>query len=63
MKTQKIVIGALIGVAIAYLLCAFVELDLNPSKWLKSTRTGCVGVMTFGACVGALLAWAKQWNQ
>lgn len=57
MKAQKIVIGALILMAIAYLLFAFVQMDFNARNWSQATRLGCALALLFGGWLGAFLAF------
>ena len=58
MKTQKIVIGALIAMAIAYLLFAFVQMDFNAGNWLQDTRFGCALILVCAGFIGGFLAMA-----
>jgi len=59
MKTQKIVIGTLTGMAILYLLFAFVKLDFNAGNWPESTRLGFAVTLIFGGWLGVLLECIK----
>jgi hypothetical protein len=58
MKKLNIVLGALIGMTIAYLLFAFVQMDFNAGNWLKDTRFGCALMLMPAGLIGGLLAMA-----
>ena len=59
MKKLKILVAALIGAAIPYLLIAFVELDLKAGCWPQDARLVCASGMIMGAFVGVLAHYVR----